>query len=130
MVTSKKWAVAAAAALASLTALTAAAPASAQDWGWGYRPWSGYDAPAYGRPARDLFERERRIDQWLRNSQDEERIDDWRAARLRRELDGIRGWTFREAREHRGYLPDYDFNRISARLDDLAGRIRDAQYQG
>jgi hypothetical protein len=129
MVTSKKLAVAAAAALASIAALTAAAPASAQD-GWGYRPWSGYDAPAYGRPARDLFERERRIDQWLRNSQDEQRIDYWRAARLKRELDGIRGWTFREAREHRGFLPGDDFNRISARLDDLAGRIRDAQYQG
>ena len=130
MVTSKKLAVAAAAVLASAAALTVAAPASAQDWGWGYRPWPGYEGQPYGRPARDLFERERRMDQWLRNGQEEERIDDWRAAHLRRELDGVRGWTIREAREHRGFLPNDDFNRIWARLDDLAGRIRDAQNEG
>jgi hypothetical protein len=122
-------AVAAAATLASAAAFMVVTPASARDADWGYRPW-GYETQSYGRPARDLFERERRMDQWLHNGREEGRIDDWQAARLKRQLDGIRGWTIREAREHRGFLPDNDYNGISARLDDLAGRIRDAQCDG
>lgn len=115
-----------AAAVASLGATAVVTPAAAQGY-WGYGGWRGFDVRPVGRPVGELFERERRMDQWLRNGIEQERIDDWRGAQLRRQLDGVRRWTVHEAREHRGFLPEDDYTRIWSRLDDLAGQIREAQ---
>lgn len=95
----------------------------------GGQPWRGYEDrdDLAGRPARELFDREDRLDQWIRRSAESDRLEAWQARRLSVQLEGIRRWTRSEAREHRWFLPAGDYARISQRLDQLTAQVRAQQ---
>ena len=123
--TSKTIILSAAAACAAMMGLSATAASADPWWTHPYDGRAGYDRDDYrGLSVGQLFQREDRMAERIRNLGYDGRFNRWEAARAWRGLGDARAETMREARAHGRYLPADDYYRIAARLDGLDRFIR------